>query len=95
MSENSGVSEEKRVALLGIMVSDKDAAAAVNRVLHDFESHIVGRMGLPLREQNINAISVVLVATSNTVNALTGKLGALSGVAAKALFAQPKPVNKQ
>lgn len=88
MSENQVSSEEKRVALLGIIVSDKDAVESVNRLLHDFESCIVGRMGLPLREQNINAISIVLVASSNTVNALTGKLGALSGVAAKALFAQ-------
>ena len=81
---------EKRVALLGIMVSDKNSVSEVNGVLHVYESHIVGRMGLPLREQNINAISIVLVATPDKINALTGKLGAITGVAAKALFAQVK-----
>ena len=86
----SEINVEKRVALLGIMVSDKNSVAEVNGVLHDYESHIVGRMGLPLREQNINAISIVLVATPDKINALTGKLGAIPGVAAKALFAQVK-----
>lgn len=77
---------EKRVAVVGIIVSDPDAVEKVNGVLHDFGSEIVGRMGLPLRERNVNAISVVLDAEVGVINALTGKLGGIAGVSAKALF---------
>lgn len=83
MLENNA---EKRIALLGIIVSDGAAVESVNAALHDFGAAIVGRMGLPLRDRGINAISVVLDAEVNTVNALTGKLGAIRGVTAKALF---------
>ncbi|MDE7464168.1 MAG: iron-only hydrogenase system regulator [Clostridiales bacterium] len=77
---------EKRIALLGIIVSSGDAVERVNACLHDFGEYIVGRMGLPLRERGVNAISVVLDASTDVVNALTGKLGAVQGVTAKALF---------
>ncbi|MCM1368363.1 MAG: iron-only hydrogenase system regulator [Roseburia sp.] len=77
---------EKRIALLGIIISDGNAVAAVNAVLHDFGSHILGRMGLPVRDRGVNAISIVLDAPVDAVNALTGKLGAIKDVNAKALF---------
>lgn len=83
MTENRS---DKRIALLGIIVIDGAAVESVNATLHEFGAAIVGRMGLPLRDRGINAISVVLDAEVNTVNALTGKLGAINGVTAKALF---------
>ncbi len=83
--ENSE-NQVKRVALLGIIVSDGNAVSAVNELLHEYGSFIVGRMGLPMRERNINTISLVLDAPTDVINALTGKLGAVNGVSAKALF---------
>lgn len=78
--------EEKRIALLGIIVRNGDAVERVNAALHEFGDHIVGRMGLPLRERGISAISLVLDARADAINALTGKLGAIPDVSAKALF---------
>ncbi len=75
-----------RVALIGILVHDKAAVEAVNAALHDFGDYIVGRMGLPMRDRGVNAISVVIDAPVNIINALTGKLGAVKGASAKALF---------
>ncbi len=75
-----------RVALIGIIVSDGNAVETVNSVLHDFGSYIVGRMGLPLRDRGINAISIVIDAPLDMINSLSGKLGAIKGVSAKALF---------
>ena len=83
MLENSS---EKRIALLGIIVSDGAAVESVNAVLHDFGAAIVGRMGLPLRDRGVNAITLVLDAPSDEINALTGKLGTIPGVSAKALY---------
>ena len=75
-----------RVALIGIIVSDGSAVESVNAVLHDFGSHILGRMGLPIRDRGINAISIVVDAPLDMINSLSGKLGAINGVSAKTLF---------
>ena len=77
---------ENRIAVLGIIVSDTTAVQTVNGLLHEFGGYIVGRMGLPLRDRQVNAITIVLDAPVTVVNALTGKLGKLDGVSAKALF---------
>lgn len=79
---------ENRIAVLGIIISDENAVQSVNELLHEFGSHVVGRMGLPLRERGINAITLVLDAPANSINALTGKLGRVNGVSAKALFSK-------
>ena len=81
MSEN-----EYRLAIVAIIVSNGEAAENVNALLHEYAEYVVGRMGLPLRERGVNAITVVLDAPQNAVNALTGKLGKIDGVSAKALF---------
>ena len=79
---------EKRIALLGIIVKCGDAVESVNAVLHDYAAYVLGRMGLPVRERGISAISLVLDAPNDVVNALTGKLGKIAGVSAKALFSK-------
>lgn len=43
-------------------------------------------MGLPYREKSLNVISVVVDAPNNIINSMTGKLGMLDGVSAKALY---------
>ena len=75
-----------RIALIGIIVSDGGAVETVNSVLHEYSEFVVGRMGLPMRDRGISAITLVLDAPLNAVNALTGKLGKINGVSAKALF---------
>ena len=47
---------------------------------------IIGRMGLPYRERKLNIISIVMDAPSDTISALSGKLGRLSGVSSQALY---------
>lgn len=83
--EDSQVAQN-RIALVGILVQDSSAVESVNAVLHEYAPYIVGRMGLPLRDRGINAISVVVDAPNNVINALTGKLGTIGGISAKALF---------
>ena len=77
---------ENRIVVLGIIISDANAVEEVNRILHEASGYVLGRMGLPLRTRGINAITLVLDAPVNAVNGLTGKLGKLNGVSAKALF---------
>ena len=79
---------ENRVALLGIVVEDPQAAEPLNQLLHQYKDYIVGRMGIPYRQRGVNLISVVLDAPGDAISALSGKLGMLAGVSAKALYAR-------
>ena len=75
-----------RLAQVGIIVEDGAATDRVNSVLSEFGALVVGRMGIPYRSRGVSVISVVIDAPAPTVNALTGKLGMVAGVSAKALF---------
>ena len=76
---------ENRIAALSIIVEDSESVEALNAVLHEYAPYILGRMGIPYREKGINIICVALDAPTDTVNALTGKIGRLNGVSAKAV----------
>ena len=82
--------ENNRIALIGIIIEVNDSISKVNEILHDNSNFIIGRMGIPYREENINIISIVLNAPNDKINSLTGKLGMLEGVSAKALYANKK-----
>lgn len=82
--------EETRVAVVSIMVSDRSAAEKINGILSDYGGYVLGRLGIPKTEKGIAVICVVLDAPVPVVNALTGKLGALSNVSVKALFSKEK-----
>ena len=56
--------------------------------MHQYKEFIVGRMGLPYRERNVNIISIVIDAPGDVISALTGKAGMLKGVTAKALYSK-------
>ncbi len=78
---------DTRVVLLGIIVENTAAVEELNAILHNYGRYIIGRMGLPYREKNLHIISIVLDAPQNIISALAGKIGMLSGVTAKALYA--------
>jgi len=78
---------ESRVALLGIVIENHEAAPRVNGLLHEYGNYIIGRMGLPYHERQIHIISIVLDAPQEVISALSGKLGMLPGVSSKCLYA--------
>lgn len=80
--------EETRIAVIGIIIEKLESAAAVNEILHQYNSYIIGRMGLPYREKQVNIISIVLDAPADVISAVSGKLGRLPGVSAKALYSK-------
>lgn len=82
--------ENNRIAVIGIIIEDTNNVLKVNEVLHEYSDFIIGRMGIPYREENINIISIVLNAPNDKINSLTGKLGMLEGVSAKALYANKR-----
>ena len=72
-----------RIAVLGIIVEKYDSVEALNSILHEYGEVIIGRMGLPYREKNLNIISIAVDAEPDVISALAGKIGRLDGVSSK------------
>ena len=79
---------ENRIALLGIIVEQADSVEPLNALLHEYKDYVVGRMGLPYRQRGVNIISIVLDAPADAISSLSGKVGMLPGVTAKALYSK-------
>lgn len=74
---------DTRVAIIGIIVEDFNSVETLNDILHEYRHVIIGRMGIPYRAKNISVMSIAVDADADTINALSGKIGKLSGVSAK------------
>ena len=79
---------ETRVAVMAIIVEDKESVELINAILSDYSAYIIGRMGIPYRQRNINIISIAIDAPQDVINALSGKIGRLSGVSSKAAYSK-------
>ena len=80
--------ENSRVAVISIIIDNDDSVSALNDILHRFANYVIGRMGIPYREKNINIISVAIDAPTDTINELCGLIGRLDGVSAKATYSK-------
>ncbi|MBC5997275.1 iron-only hydrogenase system regulator [Romboutsia ilealis] len=74
---------ETRIALIGIIIEDKVAIPKLNETIHKYEQYIVGRMGIPYREKGISIISIIIDASNDVINSLSGKLGMIKGINVK------------
>lgn len=74
---------DTRVAVMSIIVENSDTVEILNRILHEYGEYIIGRMGIPYKKRKINIISIAIDAPQNTISALAGKIGNLSGVSVK------------
>lgn len=83
---NEKIAAECRICVISIIVSDLSVAEQINAALSAYGEYIIGRMGVPYKQKNVSVISVALDAPVEVTNALTGKIGKLSGVYVKALF---------
>ena len=77
---------DNRVAVISIIVEKEEAVAPLNGLLHQYGQFIIGRMGIPYRAKGVNIICVAIDAPGDSINALTGALGRISGINAKATY---------
>lgn len=77
---------DKRIALIGIILENRNSVDDLNHLLSQYGDYIIGRMGIPYREKNISIISISLDAPNNIISALSGKLGMLPGVSTKTIY---------
>ena len=79
---------DSRVAVISIIVEKESAVNDLNALLHQYGQFIIGRLGLPYRARNVNIICVAIDAPNDSINALTGALGRIDGINAKATYSQ-------
>lgn len=79
---------ETRIAQIGIIIEDPEAAEKINKLLHEYSRFIIARMGMPYRERNISIISLIIDAPNEIISALSGKLGMCPGVSAKTVYSK-------
>ncbi len=67
-----------------IVIDDIDAAfQPVSELLHDYASHILLRVGYPMRDLGVSAIFLVMQLETAEMGAFSGKLGMMQGVKVK------------
>ena len=74
---------ETRLANIAIIVEKEESVERLNQILHKY-----GRMGIPHKERGVNIISIAIDAPQNEISSLSGKLGMLDGVTAKAVYSK-------
>ena len=79
---------DTRVAVVSIIVEDEGAVTELNELLHRFGRHIIGRLGIPYRQRNVSIICIAMDAPNDEINALTGALGRIPGITAKAAYSK-------
>lgn len=77
-----------RIALIGIIVEDMASTKRLNALLHEYASHIIGRMGVPYQQKGVCIISVALDAPETVISALSGKIGMIDGISVKTIYAK-------
>lgn len=74
---------DKRIGVVAILVEDIKSVNMVNSILTNHSNQIIGRMGVPYKEKEVNVISILVDGTTDDIGAMTGKLGRLQGVTVK------------
>ncbi len=75
------------LSVVSIIIEEPDKnSGKVNDIISNYRNYIKGRMGIPFDDRNIGIITIILDCDINQVNALTGKIGKLKGVYARATF---------
>ena len=76
---------EKRIGTVTVLVKDRAVAPQVNTVISQYADIVLARQGLPFRDRTVAVISLIVEGEVNQINALSGKLGKIGGVEAKAV----------
>lgn len=79
---------DTRIALVGIVLNNRDSVDELNHLLSQYGQYIIGRMGIPYKEKDLSIISVAMDAPGDVISALSGKLGMLPGLSTKTIYAK-------
>ncbi|MGN0158929.1 MAG: TM1266 family iron-only hydrogenase system putative regulator [Brotaphodocola sp.] len=92
-SADSGVqldeaADKRCIAAMTIIANSNEMADKINGLLHEYNSLLIGRMGMPYRECGLYIINVTLDGRENQVLELAHKFNVLPGISVKTTFAK-------
>ena len=76
------------IAVIGIIVEDRNSVQRTNSLLHEYSQYTIGRLGLPYQKKNLSIISIVVDAPEDVIKSLSEKLEAVEGIRTKILNTQ-------
>ncbi|MDO4731059.1 MAG: hypothetical protein Q4B14_02890 [Clostridia bacterium] len=76
---------KREISIIGIIVKNLSAVDTLNNVLHKYSEFIIGRMGLPYKERDINLISISVDADVETTNRLKAEIESVPEVIANSV----------
>ena len=76
---------EKRIGTVTVLILDRSQAAEINTIISQHTSIVLCRQGMPFHDRTVAVIALIVEGTVNEINSLTGSLGRLQGVQAKAV----------
>lgn len=83
----------EKIGVVAIVVSNRSKnAQLVNKILSEHSEIILGRLGLPKKEEDIGIITLIVEGNTDAIGALTGKLGNIKGVSVKSFLV---PIKKE
>jgi putative iron-only hydrogenase system regulator len=77
---------EKRLGIIAIVIYNKRQIDEVNRLISLHNELIIARQGIPMPQDGLSFISLVVKAPMNRINTLTGKLGRLDAIEVKTII---------
>lgn len=77
---------ETRIAVMGIIVENVESVEALNSLLHDYRTYIIGRMGIPHKDKGISIVSIAVDAPQDIISSLAGRVGKLDGISVKTAY---------
>lgn len=79
--------DSEQLAVISI-AAKRECAESINRLLHEYHSYIVGRMGMPYKKYNVNVINITLDGPKTELEILTSRLNTLPGVSVKTVYVE-------
>jgi len=88
--ESEHVIDDERhcLATISIIFSSGETGGKVDAILHEYNSLLIGRMGMPYPECGVKIININIDAKKKQIDKLTSKLSVLPGISVKATFSK-------
>ena len=80
--------DERSIATITIIADSNQMADRINGLLHEYNSLMIGRMGMPYRQWGLYLITVTMDGSRQKIQELSQRLTILPGVSVKTTFAK-------
>ncbi|HLV08869.1 MAG TPA: TM1266 family iron-only hydrogenase system putative regulator [Halanaerobiales bacterium] len=75
---------EDKIAVIAVILDNPEVTQQdFNQIISDYRELIRGRLGLPLPDEELAAISLIAIGSNDRINSLTAKLEKIEGVNVK------------